>query len=265
MYLYRAEQMVVATAQDYEAALTDVKALRKLTDVFVNCFAPVKKFWSDRLDEARKDEQKYTGKVAQAKKLIEEKALAWKRDDDRRQREERARQEAEERRRAEEMRLAQAAALEARGNELQNEGLKAAAVRMLDEPLDIAPTQLAKSTPKVSGVKTVERRQACGAFAWSLLGSKLRANEPLTDADWDAAKVIKGQDLENLIICMAATFLCEREIPAEVRAFLKPLASRCVTPGMVEVKSQAILQAEKQYGAAFHLGGITIQKREGLG
>jgi hypothetical protein len=269
-------EFVCASAEDYEIGAKTVGNIRKLTTMYENVFAPMKRWWTERLNEARGEETQRTGRLDTAKKTFERKMLTWKSAEDKRKAELQRQQNELEKKRAEERRLQQAEELAARGKETGNAKLEQAALDILDRPLDIAPTRVATTVPTLSGtgVHTVKRKTVVARRAYARL-AKLAAdqNRLMTDAEWKEAAELKGEDLEDLIICVGATLLLERTdlLPSEpnatlIRAFLSKFASRCAHSNVFKGVDAAWVKREfANRGDTFALGGIEVVLKEGLG
>lgn len=259
-----AEAFECASAEDYEESAKQIQNIRKLTTMYEQIFAPMKAWWTARLSEARGDETSRTNRLADAKKLRERKMLSWKSAEDKRTAELQRQQREIETKRAEERRLAEAEVVaQTRGQE--------AAMRALERPLNIAPTQVASVVPKLAGtgVKTVKRKVLVAKMAYARL-SKLAAdqNRLMTDDEWEQAQDIAGSDFEELVICVAASLLLQREpLDVAVKDFLKPLATKCQNPqrALKGVDTKWVKGEAAYAGETFSLGGVQVVIREGLG
>lgn len=255
------------TQDDYALGDQVIARTRKLESFFTSVHKPLKDWWTAGLAKAREQEQARLGPLAAAKKSIGARMLAWKAAEDKRIADERKAQTEAERKAAEDRRLAQAEAIAARGRETHNPALEQAALDMLDKPLDIVPAQTRQAKPAGTVTKTVKRLTLVGQWAWRLAAGADGAHvAKMTDADWEAAKQIKGKDLEDLIICVGATLLAQREdVSEELRQGLKPYSSRCAEAAALTANTTWITAEARQRGEAFKLGGVQAVYREGLG
>lgn len=257
-----AQAFVCDSKEAYEESATHVRNIRKLTQLYEETFAPIKRWWNERLGEARADEARRTTRLEAAKKLRESKMLTWKNAELKREQERQREQEKLERQRAEERRLAEAEQIAKRQGQ-------AAAVAALDKPLDIAPVRVTSAVPKLSGtgVSTAKRKVVVAKRAYARL-SKLAAdqNRIMTEAEWKEAQEINGADLEDLIICIGAKLLLERGPYGDtVQAFLQNFSTRSASVDIIkQIDAQWIRTKFAKDGDSFGLGGVEVVLKEGL-
>lgn len=263
----QAESFECKTDADYLAGDKAVQRIRSLDKLFENTYKPLKDWWAARQGEARADEQARRGPLETAKKLYGERMLAWKSERDKRATERKRLEDEQARQRAEELRLSEAAKKEEEGNRTGNQALKDEAVAMLDRPLDIVPTFLPPSTPKLGGgrggTKVVKQQVVVGVGSYDKLS---KDGHRLTDAEWDTAREISGRDIEDLIICIGASLIVyDREAPEPVKAYLKQFASRMADPLALSANTKWLTTQAIDRGEAFSLGGVKRVIKERLG
>jgi hypothetical protein len=244
-YTKRSQEFECLTAQDYIEGGKAVVAIRSLDTLYGDFFTPIKRWWDARKQEVLDDEKKRRGPLATAKELFGTKLLAWKQAEEARQEKIRVAREAAELALAEEHRLQQAAELEARAKETGSAELMQRSLDIMDMPLDIAPTIVGRSVPKVDGFKTVARAQVVVTdlrLALQTIGATLLASDPAC--------------------------------PEPLRALLRPLACKSVDgllddPARVEKLSAPLAtffkDVAKVRGSAFVMPGVSAGKKQGIG
>jgi hypothetical protein len=184
------------------------------------------------------EESKAIQVIAQAEAIIENKLLAFRAAEARRQAAEQLLAEAEAKRRAEDERLDTASVLAAEAALAGDASLMAAAEEMLDFPVEVAPVYVASAVPKVVGVSFPKRLH------------------------------VEVTDLRALVLAVAAREMIDMlpvahpgtELLKEVLEAFKP-PRRSAMGALTSVLSWLKTEA-KQQGTAFALPGVLAEERD---
>jgi hypothetical protein len=195
----QARAIRISDADTYARACEFLKSVKALRDEITQTFDPHIKRAHEAHKALLKEKQDAEAPLAQAERIVKDGLVAYDREQERIRREEARRLEDEARRQEEERRLMEAIELEEAGNEAGDEGLKAEAVALLEQPIIVPTVAVAPSTPKVAGVAFRETWSAKVTDLAALVkyvaahpqfAGLLSANMPALNAQ---ARSLKGQ------------------------------------------------------------------------
>lgn len=189
----------IQSHDDYLAVADSLREVKEFQSRVKHFFADMKdrahKAWKAIVAKEKETLEIPLGWEAECKKAM----VVWDDEQERLRQEEQRRLEAEARKQEEERRLAEAEALEAEAQASGDEALAAEAERIIEEPIETPVVQVAKSTPKVSGVSYREKWSAQVTNLHDLVKyvaqrpemiGLLQANGPALNAQ---ARSLKGQ------------------------------------------------------------------------
>lgn len=149
----QAKALTVATLEQYQEGESLLATCKQIETEIHATFDPIVDKAHQAHKEAVAQRKKYLDPIENGRRILKDKMIAFRDEEERKQKEEQARLDAEARKRAEDEQLALAAQLEAEGD-------KETANAIIAEPVQVAPVAVQKTAPAAS-------RLSAGRSVWS--------------------------------------------------------------------------------------------------
>lgn len=148
----QARAIQISDADTYGRACEFLKGIKSFREQIADTFDPHIRRAHEAHKALLKEKQDAEAPLAQAERIVKDALVAYDREQERIRREEARRLEEAARLQEQERRLMEAIELEEAGNKAGDEGMKADASALLDQPIIVPTVAVAPATPKVAGV-----------------------------------------------------------------------------------------------------------------